>query len=320
VKPVVGGIGMAFLAILVAGTYALKKAEWLPSLLFAAAFLLFFAGLAYGHVLVEGLAVMVAVILATGVAFASEYKSDREFEILNTRKESLQAKVMRAGNFHTIALEEVVVGDIILLEMGDEIPADGRVLKATELFIDQSLMTGESEPVKKIARGETATEDGPEQPGCLYRGTQVVDGAGQMLVTEVGDATYLGQIARRLSLDHEDEETPQNSEEDRIKRKLTMAKDLTPLQGKTEKTRRPDQQRRLRRRRPHRPRPVHSRHLQTATCFLPGTKEGFGPDLLTVLKNLLDYFVMMVIIIVVAVPEGLPMSVTVPPSPSPCAK
>ncbi len=64
---------------------------------------------------------MVAVVLATGVAFASEYKSDREFELLNAQKASLQVKVLREGQFHTIALEEVVVGDAVLLEMGDEI-------------------------------------------------------------------------------------------------------------------------------------------------------------------------------------------------------
>ena len=67
-------------------------------------------------------------------------------------------------------------------------------------------MTGESEPVRKHGRPADDTADGPDQPGCLYRGTQVVDGVGQMVVTEVGDATMLGQIARRLSADDEDED------------------------------------------------------------------------------------------------------------------
>ncbi len=98
---------------------------------------------------------MVAVILATGVAFLSEYKSDREFEVLNAHKESLQVKVLRDGAFHTIPLEEVVVGDAVVLETGDEIPADGRLVKATDLYIDQSLMTGESEPVRKQPRPPT---------------------------------------------------------------------------------------------------------------------------------------------------------------------
>src|SRR5207253_2372903 len=97
------------------------------------------------HPSVEGLAVMVAVILATGVAFLSEYRSDREFEVLNAQKESLRAKVIRGGQFHTVVLEEVVVGDVVSLEMGDEVPADGRLLKSADLYVDQSLMTGESE-------------------------------------------------------------------------------------------------------------------------------------------------------------------------------
>ena len=104
--------------------------------------------------------------------------------------------MLRNGDFHTVPLEEVVVGDTVMLETGDEIPADGRLLKATELYVDQSLMTGESEPVRKQPRPADDTADGPEQPGCLYRGTQVVDGIGMMLVAEVGDHTYLGQIAR----------------------------------------------------------------------------------------------------------------------------
>src|SRR5439155_14265692 len=139
----------------------------------------------------------IAVLLEAGVAVLSEYKSDGEFEILNAQEEKLLVKVVRDGAFHTVGMEEVVVGDHVVLEMGDEIPADGRLLKATDLYVDQSLMTGESEAVRKAAR-PADDADGPEQPGCLYRGTQVVDGVGHMVVSEVGDATYLGQIARRL--------------------------------------------------------------------------------------------------------------------------
>src|SRR5262249_14869474 len=134
--------GVSFL--IVAGTvvYAIGNAlgQWVPSILFGAAVLLFFAGLFTNHYLIEGLAVMIAVFLATGVAFLSEYRSDREFEILNAQKSSLQVKVIRDGRFHTIPLEQVVVGDRVKLEVGDEIPADGRVVASTELLVDQSLM------------------------------------------------------------------------------------------------------------------------------------------------------------------------------------
>src|SRR5262245_33821147 len=99
-------VGLSALAILIA--YVLKWREWIPSLLFLSAMILWPVGLATGHASYDGLAVMAAVILATGVAFLSEYKSDREFELLNARKE-LQAKVVRGGEFHTVPMEELVV-------------------------------------------------------------------------------------------------------------------------------------------------------------------------------------------------------------------
>ncbi len=305
-----GGLGLGGVLLVIAATYTLRKAHWLPTLMFVAAVVLFFIGLAGGHVLVEGLAVMLAVMLATGVAFASEYKSDREFELLNAQKESVQVKVRRDGAIHSVPLEDIVVGDVVELEMGDEIPADGRLLKATELYVDQSLMTGESEAVKKSAAHAADSADGPEQPSCLYRGTQVVDGVGLMLVTDVGDGTYLGQIARRLSVEEAEDQRAGASQEERIKRKLTISKELTPLQQKLTRLA-----------------ALISkvgyvaalaifvaqlvRGFMSGEVFLPGTREGFGADLLLVLAALLNYFVMMVIIIVVAVPEGLPMSVTV---------
>ena len=103
-------------------------------------------------------------------------------------------------------IEEVVVGDLVTLDMGDEIPADGRLIRANELYIDQSLMTGRIRTVRKTVRAEDEIAEGPDQAGCLYRGTQVVDGAAQMVVTEVGDMTMIGQIARRLSADDEEPE------------------------------------------------------------------------------------------------------------------
>ncbi len=310
---IVGSVALGLVVVVVAGGYVLRLPQWIPSLLFLSAVVIFFLGLFSGHPkeLVEGLAVMIAVILATGVAFYSEYKSDREFEILNAQKESLRVKVLRGGEFHTLPLEDVVVGDVVVLEMGDEIPADGRLVKANELYIDQSLMTGESEPVRKQARPDD-TADGPEQAGCLYRGTQVVDGIGEMVVAEVGDATYLGQIARRLSAEEEEEEetAATETEQKRIKRKLTVSKELTPLQHKLEKLA-----------------GLISKvgYVAAAAIFLallvrglavrdvrwPGAQDDFGAVLLVSGANLLSYFMYMVIIIVVAVPEGLPMSVTV---------
>jgi Ca2+-transporting ATPase len=330
-RPDLAGIALAVVVVVFGAALALRKGALIPSILFVSAIAVFFAGLIAKphHPSVEGLAVMVAVILATGVAFLSEYKSDREFEVLNAQKDSLHVKVLRNEAIHTVPLEEVRVGDAVILETGDEIPADGRLVKATELYVDQSLMTGESEPVRKRTQPPETSTDGPEQPGCLYRGTQVVDGVGQMLVTEVGDATALGQIARRLSAEEEDEDEEASgdasaprggNEEKRVKRKLTISKELTPLQIKLKNLA-----------------DLISNvgYIAAIAIFLAllarglymhevrwyaspdvidpstGAPETVGHALLVSSKALLNYFVYMVIIIVVAVPEGLPMSVTV---------
>ncbi len=298
-----GCISLGAIAALLTLAYVFRLAAWVPTLMFLSAIALFFVGVGEGHYLVEGLAVMIAVILATGVAFVSEYKSDREFEVLNTRKESIKVKVLRAGQMRSMQVEEVVVGDVILLETGDEIPADGRLLKATELLIDQSLMTGESEAARKIAQPPDDAADGPDQPGCLYRGTQVVDGNAHLMITEVGDRTYLGQIARRLSSDTGDDA---ESEEARVKRKLTISKELTPLQQKLTQLA---------------GRISMVGYVAAALIFIAQLARGIwredifwpgdGEQLLDVLRELLGYFVTMVIVVVVAVPEGLPMSVTI---------
>jgi Ca2+-transporting ATPase len=330
----VAGVALVVVAVAAAALFALKKGHWVPSLLLASALVLFLLScfVPPHHPSIEGLAVMVAVILATGVAFASEYKSDREFEVLNSHKEALRVKVLRGGTFHTLGLEEVVVGDAVELETGDEIPADGRLVKATDLYVDQSLMTGESAPVLKKPQPADATADGPEQPGCLYRGTQVVDGVGRMVVTDVGDATYLGQIARRLSAedgeeDEEDEEeaaAAPDTAEKRARRKLTISKELTPLQLKLKNL--ADLISKVgyiaaalifaallvRGLYLHEVRWYHER-VNPETHKLDPNAEmetGAAPFLASG-KALLSYFVYMVIVIVVAVPEGLPMSVTV---------
>jgi Ca2+-transporting ATPase len=165
-------------------------------------------------------------------------------------------------------------------------------------------MTGESEPASKSVQPLDDAADGPDQPGCLYRGTQIVDGAAHVMVTEVGDHTYLGQIARRLS-SHLEEDT-QDTEERRVQRKLTISKELTPLQQKLEKLA-----------------DLISKVGYVAAALIFVVQFGFGlasgaifwpssgAETLQVISKLLDYFVTMVIIIVVAVPEGLPMTVTI---------
>ena len=304
-SPLVGAIALAVVVILVGAVQLLKRGQWLPTLMFVLAVALFSVSFAVGRPSFEGLAVMVAVILATGVSFLSEYRSDQEFEKLNSHKDAVPVKVLRDQHVTTVPLEDVAVGDVIVLETGDEIPVDGRLLLANGLMVDQSLLTGESEPSSKKPSHDLDETDGPEQAPCLYRGTQVIDGLGQMMATNVGDDTMLGQIARRLG------DTPEEnlSSESRVQRKLTINKEETPLQQKLTKLAGTISM---------------VGYIAAAAIFVAllvrGTffttpREVFWasdlPGWLSVAKHLLSYFVYMVIVIVVAVPEGLPMSVTV---------
>lgn len=298
---------IAAMMVVFGGIVLLKRTEWLVFAFFGSAIALLATGLVFGHLLYEGVAVMVAVLLATGVAFLSEYKSDREFEILNEGKEPPAVKVVRGGAQVTVPAHEIVVGDIVLLGTGDEIPADGRVLEATDLNVDQSLMNGESEPAAKYPQDHKQAAGGPGEPGCLYRGTYVVEGIGRLLVTEVGDATEFGLIARKLAGEVAEESHGTNG---RVRDKLTISKEPTPLQRKLEGLAR-----------------LISRagYAAAAIVFVvlvvggilrgdlawPAAGDDAGAVWFQNISLLLEYFVYMVVIVVVAVPEGLPMSVTV---------
>lgn len=303
--------GLASVLVLFALRLVPPVRVWIPTGAFALAGILVGVSSILGNPSIEGLAVMIAVGLATGVSFLSEYRSDREFEALNVRKEGIKSTVLRDGVVREVLLEDLAVGDLVILAMGDEIPADGRLVEADDLTIDQSLMTGESEPQHKQATPWVDETDGSDHPGCVYRGTQVVSGAGRMVVAHVGDDTMLGQIARRLSASRgAAEETTTDAVADRVSRKLTVQLDETPLQHKLAVLA-----------------GLISKvgYVASVAIFVallirgivrgdlawPGPEDSFSAIWLGNLNHLLEYFVYMVIVIVVAVPEGLPMSVTV---------
>lgn len=301
-----GIVGFSLSLVVLALRWNERLSPWIPASLFVVAALLVSLSIAIGHPSLEGIAVMIAVALATGVAFASEYRSDHEFEILNSHKESIQSKVYRDGLLQLIPIEDLVVGDRVALEMGDEIPADGRPVAANELMIDQSLMTGESEPIEKTVCQETEETDAPSSEWCLYRGTHVVGGAGTMIVTNVGDDTMLGQIARKLG----DPDNATSEQSNRIHRKLSINQETTPLQEKLEQLAKWISK---------------VGYFAAIAIFIalairgvvrgelrwPMDGESSSAVLLSNFRAILGYFVYMVIVIVVAVPEGLPMSVTV---------
>jgi Ca2+-transporting ATPase len=307
--PRAGAFGLAAVAVVLLLSKLMKLGEWLPAMLFGLAAILVGVSVALHHPSFEGLAVMVAVVLATGVGFLSEYRSDKEFEKLNAQKDSVRVKVRRGGAIVSIPLEDVVLGDLVILEAGDEIPADGRLVRGNEFAVDQSLMTGESEPSGKHAQPATDECEGTESHGCLYRGTQAISGAGEMIVTNLGDDTMLGQIARRLGggdlLAGRASDGIESTSE-RVQQKLSISKEQTPLQEKLTALA-----------------GVISKVgylaalLIFAALFVRGSIVGdiIVPEtreqLIAVIRHLISYFVYMVIVIVVAVPEGLPMSVTV---------
>ena len=294
----------------------------------------------------DSIGIIVAVLLATGVAFISELKSDKEFELLVEKRELIRATVMRDGKIHTVTAEDIVVGDIVHLDVGDEIPADGWVLKSDNMKIDQALMTGESLPVKKA--GINPDSKGTEN-NFVYKGTAVIDGQGFFIVSDVGDSTELGNIAKSLSLEdveHEEEDNetfiqklknnfgefikfccfydvyekyfkPEEKEEEieeeievgeeadnkksRIVHKFVIDKKQTPLQVKLS----------------HLADHISMfgyifARLIMISLLIRGiyVNEITGLNLNT-FNFLIQYLMIAVVIIVVAVPEGLPMSVTI---------
>ena len=160
---------------------------------------------------IEGLGIIVAIILATTLAFINEYKASKEFDILNQVYDTVPVKVIRDGHFTTVPRQDIVVGDIIYLEQGEEIPADGTVLEELTFYIDQSRITGESEAVQKIAENKYVpehSEEGTYPPYRVFRSTLVDRGNAFIKITEVGDSTEIGQLAIAVAVVGEDESTP----------------------------------------------------------------------------------------------------------------
>ncbi|ELS04090.1 plasma-membrane calcium-translocating P-type ATPase [Xenococcus sp. PCC 7305] len=162
---------------------------------------------------IEGLGIIVAIILATTLAFINEYKASKEFDILNQVYDTVPVKVIRDGRFTTVPRQDIVVGDVIYLEQGEEIPADGNVLEELTFYVDQSKITGESEAAQKITEQNCSKEQaeaGTYPPYRVFRSTLVDRGNAFVKITEVGDGTEIGQLAIAVAVVGEDENTPLN--------------------------------------------------------------------------------------------------------------
>ena len=219
-----------------------------------------------GSGFLDTIGIVVAILLSTGIAFLNEYRSSREFDVLNATRDDMAIKVIRDSRPASVPSRDIVVGDLILLEAGDAIPADAWVFTADDIFADESAFTGESEPVLK-------------EPGeRVLKGAFVTAGKGQVIAGAVGDSTQMGVIASSLGIDHTTR---------------------TPLEQKLEALAR-----------------IISRFgysmavLISVSLFIRGILVGevTGPNLDT-LNYILHYFMLAVVVVVAAVPEGLPMSV-----------
>lgn len=232
----------------------------------------------------ETIGIIAAILLATGVGFLFEYDANRKFDLLNTVNDDNAVRVIRNGNVCQVPRKGVVVGDIVLLETGEEVPADGKLLEATSLLVNESSLTGEPSASKTTDEAHFH-KDATYADNLVMRGTTVLDGHGVMEVLFVGDATEIGKVARQ-STEETHEETPLNQQLEK----------LAKLIGKVGFT---------------------VAGLAFLVFFIKDVilVYDFGnlhtfEDWLAPIKDTLQIFMMAVTLIVVAVPEGLPMSVT----------
>ncbi len=170
---------------------------------------------------VETAGIAVSIILATFISTMSEYGSQAAFERLNRQTSNAKSRVLRDGTVCETDISDIVVGDVVFLSAGEQIPADGYLVSGA-LRSDQSAMTGESREVKKRARKEgDGDEFSPSSPYYCLRGCTVISGSGTMIVTRVGDETFLGGISKEIQ--SETRESP-------LKLRLTkLAKQISVL-------------------------------------------------------------------------------------------
>jgi calcium-translocating P-type ATPase len=149
----------------------------------------------------EAVAIAAAVLLATGVSTFSEHKNESSFQKLQEEASQIKSTVFRDGEVVDIAVNDIVVGDFVLLQSGDKIPADG-IIREGDIKVNQASLTGETEPITKTEFDEAEEIDETDLANAynLYRGTVVEDGEAVMEVMTVGDSTFYGKLSKELSL------------------------------------------------------------------------------------------------------------------------
>ena len=240
----------------------------------------FFSEYAALNVFLEPAGILIAVLLATVVGFCFELSANKKFEVLNKVNDGTLIKIIRNGNVYQIPKKEVVVGDIVILGTGEEIPADGELLEAVSLQINESTLTGE--PIaKKTTNSADFAKDATYPSNYALKGTTVADGHGIMQVLKVGDATEYGKVYEGAQIDSS-VETPLNQQLNKLaglitKTSYTIA--VFILIGRL-------------------------------ASYFAGTGGFYVENWFHFGGYVLNTIMIAVTIIVVAVPEGLPMSVT----------
>lgn len=236
-----------------------------------------------GSVFIEPIGIFVAILLATGLAFAFELKADKEFALLNRVNDDEPVQVVRNGLSVQVPRREVVVGDIVVLNTGEEVPADGELLEAVSLNIDESTLTGE--PICRKTTDPALFESEATFPSNhAMRGTKIMEGHGVMRVFAVGDRTENGRVFEATQIDAS-VKTPLNEQLDGLGRLITKISY------------------------------VLAAVIVIGRLTLYFTQGGGGSvagafDWLGFVAYLLQTLMIAVTLLVVAVPEGLPMAVT----------
>ncbi len=155
-------------------------------------------GLTNGHYL-EGIGIIVAIFLATFMAFLNEYKASKEFDLLNSVNDTLPVKVIRNGGVTSVPKSDIVIGDIVIVDRGDEIPSDGQLLEAVSLTVNESSLTGE--PSANKTAQPVSDFNTTYSPNYVFKGSTITDGHGIYKTTAVGDTTEIGKTARAATID-----------------------------------------------------------------------------------------------------------------------
>lgn len=165
-------------------------------------------------VFIEPVGIFAAILLATGLGFYFEYRAEKEFAVLNRMSDDEQVQVVRNGNVTTIARKDIVVGDIVMLQTGVEIPADGQLIESTRLSVDESTLTGEP-MCRKDADPAHSDKEATYDTRMVMRGTKVIEGHGVAKITAVGDQTECGKVFEASRIDNS-VKTPLNEQLERL--------------------------------------------------------------------------------------------------------